>query len=304
MKRSVEFTVAVLALLFAPLAQGAEVTIEGVLKAVNAETRLLTVDRKTATGMKELSLEVAKEAGDLSSLKPGEDVAFSYDSTLEVVTKIIAPVKEATWLFYDFMCQGVTMDKGLQGVSDEELRCLSVAESNRGPFVLVTSKEYESCVFRCEFYYEEETMDGNPFVGIASALPPMQGKTFGERNPKGIEVKLWHRGFGSLLLPNETFKAEMVYGQKREKQAVFPLKQQVPTRNGWSTLEIEVKADKTILVKGNGVLLNAIAKAENTKGHIVVFPPACDFRIRNASIEVDEEKTPLPFSSMTAVPCK
>jgi len=158
MKRSVEFTVAVLALLFAPLAQGAEVTIEGVLKAVNAETRLLTVDRKTATGMKELSLEVAKEAGDLSSLKPGEDVAFSYDSTLEVVTKIIAPVKEATWLFYDFMCQGVTMDKGLQGVSDEELRCLSVAESNRGPFVLVTSKEYESCVFRCEFYYEEETM--------------------------------------------------------------------------------------------------------------------------------------------------
>jgi hypothetical protein len=80
--------VAVLVLLFAHLAEGAEVKVEGVLKAVDAKARTLTVEKKTAKGTKELSLEVAEEAGDLASLKVGDDVSLAYDSTLEVVTKI------------------------------------------------------------------------------------------------------------------------------------------------------------------------------------------------------------------------
>jgi hypothetical protein len=66
--------------------------VEGVLKAINAEERTLTVEKKTAKGAKELSLEVAEEAGDLASLKVGDEMAFKYDSTLEVVTKIISPL--------------------------------------------------------------------------------------------------------------------------------------------------------------------------------------------------------------------
>lgn len=288
----------------AGLCHGAEVKVEGAVKAIDAKERTLTVEKKTATGTKDLVLHVAEEAGDLGRLKVGDTVTFSYDSTLEVVTKIITPVKKTDWLFYDFMCSGVTLEKTCEVISDSEIRCLPFSPDRAGRPMLVSSDEFEFGVLRCEFYYEDEKMGGNPYIGVASKLPPMSGKTVVERNPKGIEVKLVTRGFGSLLLPSADFKADMVYGQQRDRQAVFPLKQQVPTRNGWSSLEIEIKKDRTILVKGNGVLLNAIANAENTKGHVVVFPPPCDFRLRNVSIEIEGEQKPLRFSSIAVVPCE
>ncbi len=92
MIRSIAVLLALLAMAIGSLAQGAEVKVEGVLKAVDAKDRTLTVEKKTAKGAKELSLEVAEEAGDLSSLKVGGDVSLAYDSTLEVVTKILGPV--------------------------------------------------------------------------------------------------------------------------------------------------------------------------------------------------------------------
>lgn len=72
----------------AVLCDGAEVKVEGVVKAIDLKERTLTIEKKTATGTKELVLQVAEEAGDLGTLKAGDSVTFSYDSTLEVVTKI------------------------------------------------------------------------------------------------------------------------------------------------------------------------------------------------------------------------
>lgn len=72
----------------AGVCHGAEVKVEGVVKAIDAKERTLTVEKKTATGNKELVLQVADEAGDLGTLKVGDTTTFSYDSTLEVVTKI------------------------------------------------------------------------------------------------------------------------------------------------------------------------------------------------------------------------
>lgn len=88
MTRRASLFVAVLMLAIGSLALGAEVKVEGVLKAVNAKERTLMVEKKTAKGTKEVSLEVAEEAGDLASLKVGDEVSLAYDSTLEVVTKI------------------------------------------------------------------------------------------------------------------------------------------------------------------------------------------------------------------------
>jgi hypothetical protein len=73
------------------VAVGAEVRVEGVVKAVDAKERTLTVEKKSAKGTKVLSLEVANEVGDLASLKVGSEVSLSYDSTLEVVTAIEGP---------------------------------------------------------------------------------------------------------------------------------------------------------------------------------------------------------------------
>ena len=76
-------------------AEGAEVKIEGVLKTVNAEERTIILERTTNKGAKEVELEVATEAGDLSSLKEGDEVTITYDSKLEVVTQIISAQAES-----------------------------------------------------------------------------------------------------------------------------------------------------------------------------------------------------------------
>ena len=62
--------------------------LEGTVKAVDATARTITIERKTPKGTKTLELEVTKKAGDLSSVKAGDSISFSYDPDLEFVTNI------------------------------------------------------------------------------------------------------------------------------------------------------------------------------------------------------------------------
>ncbi len=62
--------------------------LDGTVKAVDATARTIRVERKTPKGTKTLELEVNKKAGDLSSVKVGDRITFSYDPALEVVTKL------------------------------------------------------------------------------------------------------------------------------------------------------------------------------------------------------------------------
>lgn len=71
--------------------KGAEITVEAVVRAVEPNDRTVVVEKSTTKGSKELSLEVAKEAGDIASLKVGDKVVFKYDSTLETIVEILYP---------------------------------------------------------------------------------------------------------------------------------------------------------------------------------------------------------------------
>lgn len=64
------------------------IDLEGTVKAVDASARTITIERKTPKGTKTLELEVTKKAGDLSSVKAGDSISFSYDPDLELVTKL------------------------------------------------------------------------------------------------------------------------------------------------------------------------------------------------------------------------
>lgn len=70
------------------VAQAEVVELEGKVKSVDKDARTISVVRKTAKGEKTLELEVNKKAGDLSALKVGDEISFSYDPDLELVTKI------------------------------------------------------------------------------------------------------------------------------------------------------------------------------------------------------------------------
>ena len=62
--------------------------LEGTVKAVDPDARWITIVRRTPKGEKILDLEVAKNAGDMSSLKEGDAVAFAYNPDVEIVSKI------------------------------------------------------------------------------------------------------------------------------------------------------------------------------------------------------------------------
>jgi carboxyl-terminal processing protease len=66
----------------------AVVELEGVVKAIDATAGTITIERSTAKGSKTLELEVAKTAGDLSAMKVGQRVKFTYDPAIEIVTKL------------------------------------------------------------------------------------------------------------------------------------------------------------------------------------------------------------------------
>jgi len=74
--------------LLASNAHAEVIELEGKVKAVDADARTISIERKTAKGTKTLDLEVNKKAGDLSAVKVGDKISFSYDPELELVTKI------------------------------------------------------------------------------------------------------------------------------------------------------------------------------------------------------------------------
>lgn len=82
-------TVLAMVMAFGALFAHAEVLeLEGTVKSIDKDARAISIVRKTPKGEKVLDLEVAKNAGDLSALKPGDAVAFTYSPDLEIISKI------------------------------------------------------------------------------------------------------------------------------------------------------------------------------------------------------------------------
>jgi hypothetical protein len=77
-----------LLVLCGPIAHAEVIDLEGTVKAVDVDARTVTVERKTPSGSKTLTLEVAKKAGDVADIKPGSPISFSYDPNLEIVTSV------------------------------------------------------------------------------------------------------------------------------------------------------------------------------------------------------------------------
>lgn len=70
------------------IAHAEVIELEGTIKAVDDDARTITIERKTASGAKTMTLDVAASAGDLQTITPGAVVKFSYDNKLEVVTAL------------------------------------------------------------------------------------------------------------------------------------------------------------------------------------------------------------------------
>lgn len=56
--------------------------------------------------------------------------------------------------------------------------------------------------------------------------------------------------------------------------------------------------NKTPTVKINDTTVNAVAKAQTTTGHIIIFPQNAEMRFRNPIIVSGEKQTPLSFETV------
>jgi hypothetical protein len=80
--------VAIICVVFGTPSHAEVLELEGTVKSIDREARTVSIVRKTSKGEKVLDLEVAKNAGDLSSIEDGDEVAISYDSGLELIASI------------------------------------------------------------------------------------------------------------------------------------------------------------------------------------------------------------------------
>lgn len=72
----------------ASLAHAEVIELDGTIKSLDHDSRAISIVRKTPKGQKVLDLEVAKNAGDIDSLKVGDKISFAYNPDAEIVTKI------------------------------------------------------------------------------------------------------------------------------------------------------------------------------------------------------------------------
>jgi uncharacterized protein (TIGR03067 family) len=80
--------VALAACMWAAFAHAEVLELEGTVKNIDPDARAISIVRKTPKGEKVLDLEVAKNAGDIGSIKVGDRVSFAYNPDVEIISKI------------------------------------------------------------------------------------------------------------------------------------------------------------------------------------------------------------------------
>jgi hypothetical protein len=154
--------------------------LDGTVKAVDATARTMSVERKTPKGTKTLELQVTKKAGDLSSVRAGDSISFSYDPDLEVVTKIVEGTKQPEKV-------GEAGDDALaRPYLDKMLTAL--AENDYDGFVADTSADYKA------------TLTTKIVAGISEQLAPRMKKGYDvifltELKQRGRKAYLWKLTF-------------------------------------------------------------------------------------------------------------
>lgn len=283
----------------APSAHAQVKKIEAEITLVDPEARTITVTQDGKPLQLDISRKVAitvagKEA-DVSAVLPGDKATIEYHDDLGVVTKIDAEGAGGNgWKFYDVNNKGIDPDRAIIIARDGSLVC----QGKVNGYCLASLRGYSEFTFSVEFQYTSDKVVSGPYVSVASSLPNPTAKDWIQQIPFGIEVKLAPANIGELVLPKPDFKVELPLGQLRDQRKVVALRKPELKSSGWNTLEITCDQHRNVTVKINGTTVNAVAKAQTTTGHIVIFPQNAEMRFRNSIVVLGEEETPLSFETI------
>jgi len=229
------------------------ITIEGVVKSVDAKKRTITVE----SGAKEQTLDVSsktkisvtgKDAA-LDSLKSGQKVKLSYHDDLEVALKIeVAPSNSDEIVLFD--------GKTLKGWKMLDFDSVQGWEARNGELValplqdvplLLTEEKFDDFEFECEFWldakansgiylrgrYEVQLIDDGSFPkagpksrcgSIVGQLAPIKAMYRGPREWNTLVVRLENKTV--TIVMNETTIIEKRYINEVTGEAVDDLEKQ------------------------------------------------------------------------------
>lgn len=199
-------------------------------------------------------------------------------------------VAEANWRFFDIFNRGVTERDAVVASRDGALQC----RNNVRGYCLASAREYEQLELTLEFRVPQNG-NGSASVYVGSTLPTPTASDWKQQIPRGLEFKLGPGKPGELFLPRPEFAVALPLGQLRDRRRVVALRKPPLLRSGWNTLRVTCDKFRNVTFKVNGETINAVAKAESIKGHIIIAPATLPLSVRNVRVETDRGSTNLPF---------
>jgi hypothetical protein len=285
---------------FVTEAVGQTTTVQITIQSVKPEAKEITVGYKTNLGDKTITLDVSRKAEitlngeevDLASLVPGLSGSVEYNQELEIVTKIVAAGELPNgWRFIDLEGSGtVDPETALIVTRDGTLIC----RKNVRGWYLLSERRYPAMLFSVEYKYIDAQSKSGAIV-VATPGPSEGSKGM----PFGFEIKLGAGTCGQMELPRVDYRVELPLGQIRDGRRVTQTRLKEPIVGQWNKLEIECNQHNNVVVKLNGEVINAVAKAEDVTGKIAIWPMNSEIHFRNATITIDGKEEKLEFDVNT-----
>ena len=270
--------------------------VEVTIQAVKPEAKEITVGYKTNLGDKAITLDVSRKAeitlngeeAELEALVPGLSATIEYNREFGIITKIVAAGELPNgWRFIDLEGRGTVDPKSAFIVTkDDTLICTKNA---RGCY-LVSERRFPAMLFTVEYKYPNAE-DKSGAIVVATPGPSQGNKGM----PFGFEIKLGPSMCGHMELPRGDYPVELPLGQIRDARRVTRTRQQEPITGQWNKLEIECNQHNNVVVKLNGQVVNAVAKAEDISGKIAIWPMNSEIHFRNPTITIDGKEDKLEF---------
>lgn len=301
-KRFALSSVAVLACMLTAHAFAADVaSVQCTIKSIDPTTRSVTVAYMVGTAEKSITLDVSRKAeitlngemSDLESLASGLTATVEYNQELEIVTKLAAVGQLPNgWRFIPSEGMGVCDPDGALIVTKDDML---ICKSNTGAWFLVSDQKFPAMAFTIEYRYPKADCTGGAIV-VATPGPSRGDKGI----PFGFEIKLAPGKCGQIELPRPDYRVELPLGQIRDGRRVTPSRQKEPTAGQWNKLEVECNEHNNVVVKLNGEVVNAVAKAENVTGKIAIWPMNAEVHFRNPIVTIGGKEEKLEFNVIGA----
>ena len=275
-------------------------SVQCTIKSADPATRSVTVTYMVGTGEKSITLDVSRKAeitlngekSDLDSLASGLTATVDYNRELEIVTKIAAVGKLPNgWRFIDLEGKGTpTPDTALIVTKDDTLICTR----DIGAWFLLSERRFPAMVFSIEYRYPKADRTGG---AVVVATPGPSHGDYGM--PFGFEIKLGAGKCGQMELPRGDYRVELPLGQIRDARRITQTRKKDPVVGQWNKLEIECSEQNNVVVKLNGEVVNAVAKAENVTGKIAIWPMNAEVHFRNPTVTIGGKEEKLEFAVST-----